>query len=77
MQTTRPEYEIHAKLLRLKAKQYRLEQEYKRKSLIEKLYLIAKSKCELNYLYYFNRPKYDAYMKLQCLCNRLKETDLH
>ena len=74
---TIPQYELHGKLLRMKAKQYQLEQQYKRKSLLEKLYLQGKSYCELTYLYYFNRPKYEAFMKLQSLCNKLKQTDLH
>lgn len=67
---------IHGDLLRMKAKHHRLEQEYKRKSTIERLFLNVKSYCYLNYLYYFNRAKYDALIKLKELCDRLKQTNL-
>ena len=67
---------MYNSMYRLKYERYRLEQEYKNQSIFTQLYKIIKNQCYLNYLYYFNRPEYDKYMKLLDLSNKLKQIDL-
>ena len=67
---------MYNNMYRLKYERYRLEQEYKNQSIFTQLYKIIKNQCYLNYLYYFNRPEYDKYMKLLDLSNKLKQIDL-
>jgi uncharacterized membrane protein (DUF106 family) len=68
---------LHSRLLRMKAKQHQLELKQQNKPMIVQCYDIVRSYCYLNYLYYFNRPKYDALMRLKEFCEQLKKTDLH
>ena len=67
---------MYNNMYRLKYERYRLEQEYKNQSFITQIYKIIKNKCYITYLYYFNRPKYDEYMKLLDLSNKLKKINL-